>query len=79
MKYPWVTLRNGAFTSAYGPPSVRARRLDGPGEAEGTHGGFATDTGGLRFWPSGIEFPARGCWLVTGRLRGTVVRFVLEL
>lgn len=78
LKYPWVTVDNHRTTSKFGPPAVHAKRIDGPGHAVGDFGGYAT-THHLDFWPSSIVFPSRGCWVVTGKLRTTVVRFILEV
>jgi len=41
-------------------------------------GGYG-NTGTLQFWPTGIDFPKPGCWLVTSSLRCTVVRFVVKV
>jgi hypothetical protein len=35
-------------------------------------------TDSLQFWPTGIDFPEPGCWLVTSSLRKTIVRFVVK-
>lgn len=78
LKYPWVTIDNQRTTAKFGPPAVHAKRIGGPGRAIGQFGGYAT-THRLDFWPSGILFPSRGCWVITGKLRGTVVHFVLEI
>jgi hypothetical protein len=78
LKYGSVTLDDGRFTSRFGPPAVRARRLDGPGTAKVGFGGYGY-TSSLRFWPTGIDFSEPGCWLVTSSFRGTVVRFVVKV
>jgi hypothetical protein len=78
LKYASVTLDNDKFTSRFGPPSVQATRLDGPGTAKVGFGGYG-HTGALQFWPTGIDFSKPGCWLVTSSLRGTVVRFVVKV
>jgi hypothetical protein len=78
LKYGSVTLDDGRFTSRFGPPTVRARRLDGPGTAKVGFGGYGY-TSSLRFWPTGIEFSEPGCWLVTSSFRRTIVRFVVRV
>ncbi|MQA84802.1 MAG: hypothetical protein GEV03_09310 [Streptosporangiales bacterium] len=82
LKYPSVTLRDGRHTEALGPPTVRARRLDAPGTARVSFGGYAD--GGIDsipryWWPTGIDFPDSGCWLVTEALGDDVVRFVVRV
>ena len=78
LKYGSVTLDDGKLTSRFGPPAVRARRLDGPGTAKVGFGGYG-NTGSLQFWPTGIDFSEPGCWLVTSSLRKTIVRFVVKV
>lgn len=78
LKYGSVTLDDGKLTSRFGPPAVRARRLDGPGIAKVGFGGYG-NTGSLQFWPTGIDFSEPGCWLVTSSLRKTIVRFVVKV
>jgi hypothetical protein len=78
LKYGSVTLDNGRLTSRFGPPAVRATRIDGSADAKVGFGGYGyTDT--LQFWPTGIDFPEPGCWLVTSSLRKTIVRFVVKV
>jgi hypothetical protein len=78
LKYGSVTLDGGKFTSRFGPPAVRASRLDGPGVAKVGFGGYGY-TSSLQFWPTGIDFSEPGCWLVTSSLRTTIVRFVVKV
>lgn len=78
LKYGSVTLDNGRLTSRFGPPAVHATRLDGPGTAKVGFGGYGY-TSSLQFWPTGIDFPEPGCWLVTSSLRKTIVRFVVRV
>jgi hypothetical protein len=78
LKYGSVTLDNGKLTSRFGPPAVHATRLDRPGTAKVGFGGYGY-TSSLQFWPTGIDFPEPGCWLVTSSLRKTVVRFVVKV
>jgi hypothetical protein len=78
LKYGSVTLDNGRLTSRFGPPAVQATRLDGPGTAKVGFGGYGY-TSSLQFWPTGIDFPEPGCWLVTSSLRKTIVRFVVKV
>ena len=81
LKFPWVTLADGAPTSALGPPTVTATRSDAPGDAAGQIGGFAHafGTGGLSFWPATVAFPAPGCWTVTGALGAAVLQFIVAV
>lgn len=83
IKWGTFTLFDGKFTSRFGPPTVRAERLDGPGTVRGSTGGYAhaSDASGSthEFWPTGIEFPSRGCWMITESVGGTVVRFVVRV
>ena len=67
---------------APGPPRLEARRVDGPGSAQGSIGGYATAGAGryrLSFWPTVIDFPTRGCWLLTETLRATTIRFLEQV
>jgi hypothetical protein len=64
---------------APGPPRLEARRVDGPGSAQGSTGGYATVGNGryrVSFWPTVIDFPTRRCWLLTETLRATTIRFL---
>lgn len=59
VKFPWWRLKPGLL-------SITARRLDGPsGGFHGIAGGGYGDRG---FNPSELDFPAAGCWKVTGTL-----------
>jgi hypothetical protein len=78
LKYGSVTLDNGKLTSRFGPPAVHATRLDGSGAAKVGFGGYGY-TDSLQFWPTGIDFPEPGRWLVTSSLRKTIVRFVVKI
>jgi hypothetical protein len=78
LKYGSVTLDNGRFTSRFGPPAVHATRLDRPGTAKVGFGSYGY-TSSLQFWPTGIDFPEPGCWLVASSLRKTIVRFVVRV
>lgn len=77
-KYGSFTLHEGGFTARHGPPETHARRLDGAGTVEAGFGGYA-HTVDARFWPTGIEFPAPGCWVVTAALDDTKIRFVVRV
>jgi hypothetical protein len=81
LKFPWVTLADGATTSALGPPTVTGTRSDAPGDATGQLGGAARafGTGDLSFWPATVAFPAPGCWTVTGVLGDAVLQFVVQV
>ena len=61
-----------------GPPRLEARRVDGPGRAQGSTGGYASAGNGryrVSFWPTVIDFPRRGCWPLTETLRAATIRF----
>lgn len=79
IKHAWVTLdEEGQPTEELGDPGVRADGLDGQGTGEAGHGGYATDAT-LSWWPTGVEFPAPGCWAETGSVAGVEVRVVFEV
>lgn len=78
IKYGSFTLRNGDFTPRYGPPDTQARRLDGRATVDAGFGGYAY-TEEARFWPTGIEFPSPGCWVMTASLKDTEVRFIVRV
>ncbi|MFI6344391.1 hypothetical protein [Streptomyces sp. NPDC050560] len=70
VKYASVTVDSrGGMADTAGPPEVAAERVDGAGRGRGSVGGYATATVGdgtvYRFWPTGIELPDAGCWLIT--------------
>jgi hypothetical protein len=82
LKYASFTLDSrGRPTSRTGPPTLDASRLDGPGTARGSTGGYALGEAGSdnEFWPTTINFPARGCWLLTEALRATTIRFIIRV
>lgn len=79
LKHAWVTLdEEGQPTDEHGDPGVRLQRLDGAGSLEASHGGYATDAS-LSWWPTGVEFPAPGCWAETGTVNGVELRVVFEV
>ncbi|MEK8146253.1 hypothetical protein NKH18_48500 [Streptomyces sp. M10(2022)] len=83
-KYVSVTLdEQGKVTDRKGPPTVSAERVDGSGTARGSTGGYASaekDNGRrIRWWPTTIDFPDGGCWLVTEVLGSTTVRVLLRV
>lgn len=62
------------------PPKDSAERVDGPGTAHASTGGYATGDKGdrvMRRWPTVIDFSDVGCWAVTEALGPTTVRFVI--
>lgn len=83
VKYPSFTVRDGAVTSALGPPLVQATRLDGTGEASGDTGGYASATQDgsdrtLHWWPTVVTFSSRGCWQITETVGGTSISYVVR-
>jgi hypothetical protein len=78
LKHAWVTLDEGRLTSRHGPPTVHAIRLDAPGRADASSGGYAS-ADAFEFWPTVVAFPATGCWMEVGILGDTVVRFVIRV
>lgn len=84
VKFGSVTLDDrGRFSDAAGPPTVVAERVDGSGSAEGGFGGYASaDVGAeslFHFWPTGIDFPSAGCWLITETFQDTTLRFLMRV
>jgi hypothetical protein len=76
-KYPWWTVGTtgeltiqGRRVDASAPP-LRARINSGAPETP-----FADIPGG-RFWSSGVYFPTKGCWQVTGRVGRTSLTYVV--
>ena len=70
VKFPW-------WRGAHGDLAVATRRLDAdtspqPADVPGGYG----DTG---FQVSGLNFPAPGCWQVTGTISGRSVTFVVNV
>jgi hypothetical protein len=67
-KLPWWPVVPGTLT-------VTARRLGGP--SAGFHGQVAQPAhiGKARFIPSGLIWPAPGCWQVTGTIAGHSLTF----
>ncbi|MCX4834244.1 hypothetical protein OG785_04605 [Streptomyces sp. NBC_00006] len=79
-KYPSITLdAQGHVTAQKGAPHVDVARLDQPGSARGSTGGFATTNGDRQWWPTVISFPGPGCWKVTETLGSTKVRFTMHI
>jgi len=68
-KFPWWPAVRGKLT-------ITGRRLDGP--STGFHGQVASpaQVGKARFVPSGLIWPAPGCWQVTGTIAGHSLTFV---
>jgi hypothetical protein len=76
-KYPWWTV------GTTGELTIQGRRVDAPAPPLRARWGsgvpetpFATVPGG-RFWASGIYFPTKGCWQITGRVGPTSLTFVV--
>jgi len=74
----WTGDDDGAPTDTAGPPRVTATRLDGPGHAAGSSGGYATATN-LSWWPTTLTFSAAGCWRISGRLGGDRLEAVVAI
>jgi hypothetical protein len=70
MKIPW-------FTRPFGLPRIDARRIDGPGTLRSSVNP-ATDEAGT-FVTSSLMFSTAGCWEVTSRFDGSVLRFRLQV
>ncbi len=66
-KFPWWRVMPGTLT-------ITARRLDGP--SAGFHGEVPAGYGDAGFTPSGLVWPAPGCWQVTGTVAGRSLTFV---
>lgn len=66
-KFPWWRTIAGTLT-------VTARRLDGP--STGFHAQVPGGYGPTGFTPSGLIWPAPGCWQVTGTVAGRSLTFV---
>ncbi|WP_216210902.1 hypothetical protein [Amycolatopsis aidingensis] len=81
VKYPTVTTEDGRLTEADGPPTVRARRLDGSGSVRAETGGYAraAQTTPSEWWPTVFRSLAAGCWEVTTSWRDATVRYVAEV
>lgn len=68
-KFVWWPIMHGTLT-------ITARRLDGP--SAGFHSQLSNPghIGRARFIPSGLIWPAPGCWQVTGSVSGHSLTFV---
>jgi hypothetical protein len=66
-KFPWWRAKRGTL-------AITARRLDGPGA--GFHGQVPSGYGDFGFTPSGLLWPAPGCWQVTGTIAGRSLTFI---
>jgi hypothetical protein len=69
-KFPWWRMIAGTLT-------VTARRLDGP--SAGFHAEVPDGYGPIGFVPSGLIWPAPGCWQVTGKVAGRSLTFVTRV
>lgn len=70
---PWATSEWGTkfpwWPNIPGKLTITARRLDGP--SAGFHSQITSGSiGASRFAPSGLYWPAPGCWQVTGTISG---------
>lgn len=81
LKFPSVTLdAQQHLTDRAGPPSLTAQRVDGPGTASGTVGGYAKLGGqSAQFWPTVVSVPSGGCWVLTEQLTSTTIRFLVAV
>jgi hypothetical protein len=70
IKMPW-------FTRPFGIPVISARRLDGVATFEAEANEAISASG--RWVASGLIFSTAGCWEVTARLRGSMVRFEIRV
>jgi hypothetical protein len=69
-KFPWWRASAGKLT-------VTGHRLDGP--SAGFHGDVPDGYGTIGFVPSGLIWPAPGCWQVTGTVAGRSLTFVTRV
>jgi len=69
-KFPWWRVLAGKLT-------ITARRLDGP--SAGFHAEVPDGYGATGFVPSGLIWPAPGCWQVTGTVAGRSLTFVTRV
>lgn len=67
-KWAWYRYIPGELT-------IEGRRLDGP--APPLRAWIPDGYGAVGFQVSGLDFPATGCWEVTGRVGGKALTFVL--
>lgn len=83
VKHAWWTGDvTGAPVSVHGPPTVTAHPLNGGETVEATVGGYATTGSGeqtFAWWPTVLEFPAAGCWEITGEWEGSTLTAVVLL
>jgi hypothetical protein len=70
IKMPW-------FTRPFGIPAIRARRLDGVGTFRA--GANEAIDGSGTWVASNLVFSTAGCWEVTGRYRGSTLRFEVRV
>lgn len=68
-KFPWWPVIPGKLT-------ITARRLDGPGAGFHSQVAEPGSIGKAIFIPSGLYWPAPGCWQVTGTISGHSLTFV---
>jgi hypothetical protein len=69
-KFPWWRASAGKLT-------ITGHRLDGP--STGFHGDVPGGYGTVGFTPSGLVWPAPGCWQVTGTIAGRSLTFVTRV
>ncbi|HYH32819.1 MAG TPA: hypothetical protein VD903_20800 [Pseudonocardia sp.] len=81
LRFPMVTLAQGAPTDERGAPVVTAERADSAGEAPGRVGVYsrAYGTDALSFWPVSVVFPDPGCWTVSGLLGTASLQFTVSV
>lgn len=79
-KYATVTLVDGQLSARPGEPTIGAHRLHGSAQGAGSFGGYASASGTLpHWWPTGLDLPSGGCWVVTEESGGTAVSFQVQL
>jgi hypothetical protein len=74
-KFPWWPVIPGKLT-------ITARRLDGPSagfRSQAAQRAHPLSDGKSYFMPSGLYWPAPGCWQVTGTIAGHSLTFVAWL
>jgi hypothetical protein len=70
VKFPW-------FTRPFGLPRIDARRIDGPGSFRSSVNAATAEAG--TFVTSSLVFSTAGCWEVTSRFDGSVLRFRVQV
>lgn len=82
-KYPSWTVQHGKVSAEAGAPHVRVKRVNAPGQGDGSVGGYASDmqedTTISHWWPTVVGFSDTGCWQVIETVGADSITYVVQI